>query len=426
MITDMKTNIIKKGWMIACGAFFVLQASLFTSCMDKDWDEPSQQTGLESYGNKYIQETNVKTIAELKALFSNEINQNGLKQVKTPMQIKALVVGNDEGGNIYNGIYLQDETGAIGVSISQSGLAGAFCVGQMVLVELEGLYIGGYGKQGQIGTTYTNPNKEGATPQVGRMSRYIWQNHYRLLASAGSGIVPIEVKWNLNSLDLAADCGKLITLKGVTLAEADGKTVFAPNDGSATVVGGSVNRVISGLSNVVLRTSTYAKFANKIMPTDRIDITGIATRYNDTWQLLMRVESDIKPSSTEPAPVATPNGSGTESDPYNVAGVTQFTKSLAADKESGTVYAKGYIVKVSEIDTTGTYGNATYLISDQKDGSTGTFQVYRGFGVNGQKFNTPGATIIKEGQEVVVKGKVINYKGNTLQFAQGSTIVSLK
>ena len=35
------------------------------------------------------------------------------------------------------------------------------------------------------------------------------------------------------------------------------------------------------------------------------------------------------------------------------------------------------------------------------------------------------ATIIKEGDEVIVYGKVVNYKGNTPQFAQGSYITSL-
>jgi hypothetical protein len=99
---------------------------------------------------------------------------------------------------------------------------------------------------------------------------------------------------------------------------------------------------------------------------------------------------------------------------------------MAADVQSSEVYAKGIIVSVSDIDTSGTYGNATYLISDERDGSTGTFQIYRGYGLNGQKFNAKGATIIKEGDEVVVYGKVVNYKGNTPQFAQGSTIVSIK
>ena len=84
----------------------------------------------------------------------------------------------------------------------------------------------------------------------------------------------------------------------------------------------------------MLRTSTYADFAQKVMPTDVVDITGVATRYNDTWQILMRTENDIVKSSTGPAPVSDPTGSGTQADPYNVAAVTQYTKSLAADKQS--------------------------------------------------------------------------------------------
>ena len=401
---------------------------LTTACQDRDWDAPDETTGMESYGNQNLVATNVKTIAEVKNLFKNEINNNGLKEIKEPMQIMGLITGNDESGNIYNALYIQDNTGALAISVGQGGLQGPFSVGQCVLIELNGLYIGGYGKQGQIGTTYTNPNKEGATPQVGRMSRYIWQTHYKLIPPiAGLIVSPIECKWNFNSLDLENDCAKLVTLKGVTLAEADGKAVYAPDDGSASIVGGSVNRNISGVSDVVLRISTYAKFAKAVMPTGRVDITGIATRYNNVWQVLMRTDRDIVPSNTDAPPVATPTGKGTADDPYNVAGAAQYTKTLAADKQSDTeIYTKGIIVAITEMDTTGTFGNATYLISDYSDASTGTFQVYRGYGVNGQKFSAPGATIIKEGQEVVIKGKVVNYKGNTPQYAQGSTIVSLK
>ncbi len=403
-----------------------------TSCHNGDWNNVPEEAGLESYGNKYIEVTNLKSIAEVKQLFQNEINNNSLKLVKEPMQIRGIVIGNDEGGNIYNSLYIQDQTGAIAISVGQGGLFGPFAVGQGVIIELQGLYVGGYGKQPQIGTTYTNPNKEGATPQVGRMSRYLWQEHYRLLSASdgwidGISIYPIECKWNLNSLDIAQYCGRLITLKGVELSEADGTAVFAPSDGSVNLTANCANRVISGLSNVVLRTSTYADFANKAMPTGRVDITGVATRYNDVWQILMRKEADIKESTTEAPPTATPTGSGTKDDPYNVAAVTQFTKALAANAQSSTdIYTKGIIVTVSEIDTEGTYGNATYLVSDYADGATGTFQIYRGFGLNGEKFNKAGATIIKPGMEVVIKGKVTNYQGNTPQYAQGSTIVDLK
>ena len=407
--------------------FALAVLGLTTSCMKGSWDAPSDEVGMAAYGNQDIQATNLKTIAELKALYATEINGNSLAQVTKPMQIMGLVTGNDVGGNIYNSLYIQDNTGAIAISVGQGGLYGPFSVGQCVLIELNGLYVGGYGKQPQIGTTYTNPNKEGATPQVGRMTRYTWQEHYKLIPAVDELIInPIEAKYNLNKLDIAQDCGKLITLKGVTLAEADGKAVFAPSDGSVTLTANCANRTIKGLSNVVLRTSTYADFANYPLPTGRVDITGVATRYNDTWQFLMRDINDIKESQTEPAPEPTPTGKGTLADPYNAAGVLAYTKSLAADKQSSTdIYTTGIITSISEIDTEGNFGNATYSISDDADGYTGSFQIYRGLGLNGEKFSKAGAKIIKVGDVVTIKGKVVNYKGNTPQYAQGSTIVKL-
>ena len=419
MLTTMKT---KKYILFALAVL-----GLTTSCMKGDWDAPSEEVGMASYGNQDIKPTNLKTIAELKELYANEINNNSLAQVTQPMQIQGIVTGNDVEGNIYNSLYIQDNTGAIAISVGQGGLYGAFSVGQTVLIELNGLYIGGYGKQPQLGTTYTNPNKEGATPQVGRMTRYTWAEHYKLVpAVAGLTVEPLEVKYNLNKLDIAQDCGKLITLKGVTLAEADGTAVFAPSDGSVTLTANCANRTIKGVSNVVLRTSTYADFAKQPLPTGRVDITGVATRYNDTWQFLMRSINDIKETQTEPAPEPTPKGSGKKADPYNAAGVAAYTKTLGADKQSSTdIYTTGIITAISEIDTEGTFGNATYLISDDANGYTGTFQIYRGLGLNGQKFSDAGAKIIQVGDTVTIKGKVVNYKGNTPQYAQGSTIVKL-
>lgn len=407
--------------------FALAVLGLTTSCMKGDWDAPSPEDGMASYGNQDIKATNLKTIAEVKELYANEINNNSLAQITQPMQIQGIVTGNDVGGNIYNSLYIQDNTGAIAISIGQGGLYGAFSVGQTVLIELNGLYIGGYGKQPQLGTTYTNPNKEGATPQVGRMTRYAWGEHYKLVPSIDGLIVnPLEVKYNLNSLDIAKDCGKLITLKGVELGEADGKAVFAPSDGSVTLTANCANRTIKGVSNVVLRTSTYADFAKQPLPTGRVDITGVASRYNDTWQFLMRDYKDIKESQTEPAPAPTPKGTGTQADPYNAAGVAAYTKTLGADKQSDKdIYTTGIITAISEIDTEGTFGNATYLISDDANGYTGTFQIYRGLGLNGEKFSKAGAKLIKVGDVVTIKGKVVNYKGNTPQYAQGSTIVKL-
>lgn len=278
---------------------FAVMVLLAASCHDDGnwgqapWEVEDPTYGMESYGNQNLKATNPKTIAQIKAMFSSEISSGGLKQVTEPTQIQGIVVGNDEGGNIYQALYIQDATGAIKVSISQAGLYGPFSVGQAVLIELNGLYIGSYGQEPQIGTTYTS-NK--GVVSTGRMSRYEWQKHYKLLEGIeGLTATPIEVT-SMNGLNLAEDCCKLVTLKGVELTAADGTAVFAPSDGSVQLSSNCANRNLKNMTNVVVRTSTYAKFANAAMPTGKVDITGIASRFNTTWQILMRTQDDIRPA----------------------------------------------------------------------------------------------------------------------------------
>ncbi len=267
---------------------FALTALLAVSCHDNgNWDAVDPAVGMSSYGNQNLVATNPKTIAEVKEMYANEIAYGSLKQVTEYMQIQGIVVGNDEGGNIYQTLYIQDATGAIKISIEQSGLYGPFSVGQGVLIELKGLYVGGYGKLPQIGTIYENPKN--GNIQTGRMSRYLWQQHYKLIDIPGLVPTPIVVT-NMNQLDMDKDCGKLITLKGVEISVADGKEVYAPSGTGST----TVSRSIKGMSNVILYTSTYADFANSIMPTGKLDITGIASRYNSTWQIQIRTEDDVK------------------------------------------------------------------------------------------------------------------------------------
>lgn len=277
---------------------FALVALLTAACHDNGkWDEVDPSVGMESVGNPKLVTSNLKTIKEVKDMFSNEIKDGGLSQVKEYMQIQGIVVGNDEGGNIYQSLYIQDATGAISISVGQAGLSGIFAIGQSVLVELHGLYVGGYGQQPQIGTIYENPKN--GNIQTGRMSRYEWMQHYKLLDPI-PGLLPTPIVVNkMSELDLAEDCCKLITLKGVEIAAADGKAVFAPDDGSVTLTSNCANRDIKGQSGVVIRTSTYAKFANTVMPTGKVDVTGIASRYNSTWQILMIKGDDIKSASVQ-------------------------------------------------------------------------------------------------------------------------------
>ena len=269
---------------------FAMVCGLFSSCMNGDWDEPDFTDGA-PFGNNSLTEHNVITIAELIKKYPNvfaSTDQN--KQIDENIMIKGRITGNDLGGNIYKQVALQDNTAAIIIAVNEGGLNGYLAEGAEILVDLKGLYIGGYRKMPEIGAPYQGNS-------IGRMQKDIWSKHFKITGSPDANAIrPVDfatVKSNMN-----ANCGKLVTLKSGTFKNADGKATFT----SGTAVGNAVNQELDGYgTNVVVRTSTYADFAAMTLPYDATakkkqsaDITGIATRYNNTWQILIRKTSDIK------------------------------------------------------------------------------------------------------------------------------------
>lgn len=271
---------------------FALACTLFSSCMNGDWDEPDFN-GAAPYGNNSLKEQNVITIAALikkyhNLLFESTTDQN--KQIDEDIMIKGRITGNDVGGNIYKQVTLQDTTAAIIIAINEGGLNGYLAEGSEILVDLKGLYIGGYRKQPEIGAPYNGTS-------IGRMQKDIWAKHFKILGSPDASLIqPVEFCKKIEN-DMEANCAKLVTLKDVTFKEADGKSTFS----TGTSTGNAVNQELDGYgSKVVIRTSTYADFAAIPLPYDNVakkklkcDITGIATRYNSTWQILIRKTSDI-------------------------------------------------------------------------------------------------------------------------------------
>ncbi|MBP5570254.1 MAG: BACON domain-containing protein [Prevotella sp.] len=101
--------------------------------------------------------------------------------------------------------------------------------------------------------------------------------------------------------------------------------------------------------------------------------------------------------------------------PFTVAEVIAYTKALGVDvKSSVDVYVKGKISSVKHFYSQ-EYGTCNYNISD--DGTeTNQFTVYGSY-YFGNKPWTEGGYQIAVGDEVIVCGKVIDYKGTTPEFA---------
>jgi hypothetical protein len=121
---------------------------------------------------------------------------------------------------------------------------------------------------------------------------------------------------------------------------------------------------------------------------------------------------EVVPPKGDDVVVIEPSGTGTEADPFNIAGVIEYVSGLGADVASpNEVYFKGYITSITEAYGT-QYGNATFEVSDTKDGGN-KFLCYRVKYFNNQGYSNPSDPNIKEGDEVIMCGKVVNYKGNT-------------
>ena len=393
------------------------------SCMGDGYADPdlTDKVPAAPYGNNSLREKNVISIADLKTQFASVVNSStdAYKLIEKDMMIKAVVTGNDVSGNIYNQVSVQDASGAIIVGINGSGLSGYLPVGQEILINLKGLYIGNYRKLPQIGGV--NTKLSDGSLGIGKIERAIWNEHFKILnpgEADASTVVPEE--FDLTKLTdaayMEANVCKLMTLKKVKFASANGTNVWAPGDTNTSLelINAETGKKIS--SNLVVRNSGYSKFANEVVPQGVFDITGILTRYykkdKDTWQIVLRSTDDLKASET----------GGTLEKPYTVAQALE--KINAGTAGDAKVYATGIIVKVKDVDT-GQYGNGTFVISDDgKDTEGKTLEVFRCFNIDGAKWTEETKGILVPGKKVVVSGTLLDYNGT--KEIKGGNLISIK
>ena len=139
---------------------------------------------------------------------------------------------------------------------------------------------------------------------------------------------------------------------------------------------------------------------------------------------LIMKDGTVEESGTTPETPATgeAKGSGTQADPYNAAAANKAAEGLKDGEEKKDVYVSGIISQIKELSTQ--FGNASFYISDDGKTEGSQFYVFRALYLNGAKFTAEDQ--IKVGQKVVVKGSLVNFKGNTPELAQGGQVVSIE
>lgn len=154
------------------------------------------------------------------------------------------------------------------------------------------------------------------------------------------------------------------------------------------------------------------------------------TSNSTTWELKNFSVKEGKASDNPDTPSGKASGDGTLQNPYNPTAANKLASSLGWKttteyETSDNVYVKGKISKINETYTaSGNNGNATFFISEDGTEESDQFQCYRILYLGNKQYTS--GTDIKVGDDVVIYGKLMNYRGNTPEtVAKGAYLYSL-
>lgn len=254
------------------------------SC-DDDLDRPPVIVPVATY------EANT-SIAEFKELFWNAAQNNTPETIPVNADgdsiiLAGRVISSDQSGNVYQRIYVRDESGAMDFRIYGYDLNESYHMGQEVRINVTGLLVGGYGTQMQIGVWYTNPNT-GSTSLGGMDKDEFIRRAQRQGLPAATDAEPYTVKisdleaWKNDKEKLIQWQCQLVKIENVSF-DGGGQEAWCNNPGQT----GSTNRTLKDAegNSITVRTSDKSKFASQILPKGTGSVVAILGYYNGTWQL---------------------------------------------------------------------------------------------------------------------------------------------
>lgn len=265
------------------------------------------------------------TILDLKTVFTGNLDSVGYKTGTTPYVIEGVVIGNDVSGNIYKNIMIQDATAAITISIDGTNLYNSYRIGQKLVINCSGLYVGKYRNLQQLGYP--------GTSGISFIPLPLFESKAQLSGLPDSPIDTLQVKIpDLPSTfpDLAKYQSQLIELKSVYFVDAG--QPFATQ-------GTSVSRILKDTlgNSITVYNSGFSNFYTDLLPSGLGDVTGILSYFNNGYQLLLRSRADVFNFNGTPVPEPPTEEDNSETNPYTI------TQALTRVGET-EVWIEGYIV----------------------------------------------------------------------------------
>lgn len=314
----------------------LLAATLgFTACQD-DFDDPAivspESTWLADSENYQLMSINdFKTQYWQDA--ENYYATVGAADDGKHVLVKGRVISSDASGNIYKSLVIQDETGALAMSINANSMNNKYRRGQELIIDVTGMTIGKYAGLQQLGFP---EDSESYGAQTTFMPYAFFEEHVQMqglpaladvdtitvrsLSEISGGGAATFVKWQ----------SQLVRFNDCYFADG-GKETFATSKET-------VNRTLtlSDGGSLTVRTSGYSNFYSDMLPEGHFDIVGILGYHsNGGWQLTL---IDRKGCMNVGNPT---QGPGAEDNPYTVDEALSVINGGGSDNG---IWLTGYIV----------------------------------------------------------------------------------
>ena len=247
--------------------------------------------------------------------------------------VKGRVISSDASGNIYKSLIIQDETGALAMSINANSMNNKYRRGQELVIDVTDMTVGKYAGLQQLGFP---EDSESYGAQTTFMPYEFFEQHVQMqglpvladvdtitvrsLSEISGGGAATLIKWQ----------SQLVRFNDCYFADG-GKETFATSKET-------VNRTLTLAdgSSIIVRTSGYSNFYSDVLPEGHFDIAGILSYHTSGgWQLTL---IDRKGCMNVGNPT---QGPGAEDNPYTVDEAISVINGGGSDNN---VWLTGYIV----------------------------------------------------------------------------------
>lgn len=380
-------------------SLFILPILLLAGCMKDTFDAPANPKDPAITANY--------TIFDLKQDF--KASGQTIWSINDDKVIEAIVSANDQGGNFYKEIVIQDKDNraAIGLLINRSNLYNDFPVGRKVFIKLKGMAMANQNNLVVLGgfidtTTVPGAKSLGECPTTAIDKTIL------------KGTINNEVKVDEITISQLSESYhyKLVRFKDVEFACSNITLTYADavnlRDANRTLEDKNGN-------DVIVRTSGYANFAASKVASGKGTLTGVFTVYRSDFQLKLRDINDVKLTDTNRTKPCAGSGGGGGGGGTGTATLATIASIRAMFSGNGAKLQDKYIEGVVISDKDGKNMNSQNLaIQDATGGIIIRFSAAHSYAM-GEKlkitFNGDSLTKFNQVMQVFVPTSAVTAQG---------------